>query len=107
MYRILIFGDWKGITAKIIGKKKNNSVLSIFNRKYSKILRIKGCVLTGFVFSKRHRFAHTQKAKNCKLATLRQAVFLTPFTNRSRLFSENTAECQAPPLGPSVGIVLF
>ena len=65
-----------------------------------KISRTKGCVLTGFVFSKRDRFAHTQKAKNCKLATLRQAVFLTPFTNRSRLFSENTAECQATPLAP-------
>jgi hypothetical protein len=28
-------------------------------------------------------------------------VFLTPFTNRSRLFSENPAECQATPLGPN------
>jgi len=31
---------------------------------------------------------------------LRQAVFLMPFTNHSRLFSENSAESQAKLLAP-------
>jgi hypothetical protein len=61
----------------------------------------------GFDDLKTVRFAPTQKAKNCKLATLKwnllrkfrgvfletpQAYFLTPFTIRSRLFSKSSAD---------------
>jgi len=57
-------------------------------------------VFTVFAFPNRERFTHAQKGKNFKLAMLRQAVFLMPFTNHSRLFSENSAESQAKLLAP-------